>query len=381
MKANKHIGIITIIDNKNYGNRLQNYAMCKLIQDFGFQPFTIFHSKYNRQEYFKQLLRKILFRSKIIIWIRNLIKQDKYECDYHLEKLSYLKEKAFIEFNKKYIPMSKYRIYGNKCQKNISMYFDFFVSGSDQIWNPNFNISKEIAYLQFAPQEKRNAIAASFGIDMIQEEFQKVLSSYLSEMHYISVREQCGCEIVRSLTGAKCDCIPDPTMLIDKKIWDELISKDDISLPEHYVLTYILGEVTSDFEIFIQNYALKVGLEVIRMNDLRFEDIYIWSPKTFVKAIANCDMFITDSFHGCVFSILYHKQFLVLRRHDIHKNMFSRISNLLKTFELENRIVESEGDMPQVISEYDFSRIDDILYMQRKAAKDQLKLKVFEAKK
>ena len=51
-------------------------------------------------------------------------------------------------------------------------------------------------------------------------------------------------------------------------------------------------------------------------------------------------MVITDSFHACVFSILFNKPFWVVEN---KKRGIARIKNLLETFSLGNRILSADS--------------------------------------
>jgi len=44
---NKKVGIVTIIDNNNYGNRLQNYAIQAYISKIGFDVVTLKNEPYS----------------------------------------------------------------------------------------------------------------------------------------------------------------------------------------------------------------------------------------------------------------------------------------------------------------------------------------------
>ena len=52
--------------------------------------------------------------------------------------------------------------------------------------------------------------------------------------------------------------------------------------------------------------------------------------------IKNADYVVTDSFHACIFSILFKKDFLVIMN---SKRGIGRILSLLKLFDLEDRLI------------------------------------------
>ena len=120
----KKIGIITITNGRNYGNKLQNYALLKSLEKLGFEVETI-------NKIFKKENKLNLFFYRIKTCIRNVL---------HInERIGICKrERKFSQFDKRYLKISKYWTYKNEYRKGIADRFDYFVCGSDQIWNPKF---------------------------------------------------------------------------------------------------------------------------------------------------------------------------------------------------------------------------------------------------
>ena len=356
----RKIGIITIIDN-NYGNRLQNYAMQLLLKNCGFESETIRFSKNSCIEDTISRLKIQLLQIPLVVRIRNTFKSDNYRVDFSKEFLMRKKNRNFKKFNKKYIHFHSRYVRKNIPPKNMNKYFDYFVAGSDQIWNPNYSFDPYITYLRFAPKNKRIAIAASFGVEDIAKQKQELVGECLKEMQYISVREESGKAIVEKLTDKACDVCLDPTLLIDSNVWKDIVLQRKKEISEKYVLTYFLGEKSKDRIELIEKYAKEKKLKIIHMNDKNNEEVYCWGPEMFLQAIYHCDAFFTDSFHGCVFSIIFHKQFFVFQRQDAQESMFSRIQMLLNTVGLERRKIDKEDKLPFDISMSEFACIDKII--------------------
>ena len=57
-----------------------------------------------------------------------------------------------------------------------------------------------------------------------------------------------------------------------------------------------------------------------------------------MKTVENADYVVTDSFHGCVFSIIFGKEFVAYANRD---RGMARFISLLRTFGLEDRLVTS----------------------------------------
>lgn len=373
----KHIGIITINDDTNYGNRLQNYAMQELLSNLEMQVYTIKNTGYRDLIYLKKnkiLYLKILFSR----YIEQFYKKNK--CSNCLvndgDIVKEQRKKEFQKFNDKYITFYNLNIESEYVPKKIKNFFDYFIVGSDQVWNPNYWIGKHTMYLRFAPKEKRIAIAASFGVDAIPESERKIVSHYLSDMKYISVREEEGKKIVKDLSGRDCDVIVDPTMLVPVTTWNMMLSNAKICLPKHYMLAYFLGDVSEERRNYIESIARKKQIEVIWMNDKRDSKTYQWGPEKFIKAIHDCECFFTDSFHGCVFSILFHRQFFVFSREGSQINMFGRINSLLNLVDMSSQIVcaNNENLERKYISEQQFAYADMILERERVKTKKILEI-------
>lgn len=367
----RKIGIVTIIDN-NYGNRLQNYAMQLTLEECGVKPETI---RFSQNSYAKDMLFKLkvkLLQIPVVVRIRNFLRNDYYYFDSKEELLKRQKYHNFKKFNKKYIRFHSKYIRKNIAPKSMDKDFDYFVAGSDQIWNPNYSFDSYITYLRFAKKNKRLAIAASFGVEQIPLEKKELVKSGLEEMEYISVREESGKEIVEKLINKKCDVCLDPTLLVNLNVWEDMVLKKKRRISEDYVLTYFLGEKSQDRKELIEKFAQERNLKIIHMNDKNDEIAYCWGPEMFLQAIYYSEAFFTDSFHGCVFSIIFHKQFFVFKRQDSQENMFSRIQMLLNIVGLENRKIENQKSLPIDISVDEFLNIDRIILEKQSTLKKKI---------
>ena len=145
------IGIITINDNNNYGNRLQNYAVQTYLKKLGFDVETL----KNKEPYNEK--KKYVFRV-----IKNVIKGNKRIKDERL--------KRFEDFNKN-IKFSRRTI---TAFSNIKDKYDFFVVGSDQVWNSNIGRLRDVDLLGFARDEQKIAFSASFGVSEISSKISRV---------------------------------------------------------------------------------------------------------------------------------------------------------------------------------------------------------------
>lgn len=364
------VGIITIIDYDNYGNRLQNVATHTILRSFGYDPMTIINSpniKGNLLGKIKKTRFKILrsYLKKIIILLRRRIYPNKN--DKQLAILAPIREKNFREFSSRYLTETKqlYNLTNIETIDNKNYYA--FLVGSDQVWNPNYRGGSSLDFLTFAPKEKRIAYAASFGISEIPQEYRENYQKWLSEMAHISVREDSGAAIVKELTGRDVPVLVDPTLMLSKEKWLQ-ISKPAQYMPKNnYLLTYFLGDIDAEKRNWIKNLSMQNNLEIVRMADLEDEERYTADPGEFLDYIYNCTIFCTDSFHGAVFSILFEKPFVIFDRVSKTGSMSSRIDTLISKFKLKGRKWDKAVNTDSYFC-VDYSHVPPILEDERNKA-------------
>lgn len=369
----KKVGIITLIGYQNYGNRLQNYALQEAIKSLGFEVETIINaSKPQKASFIKRMsnlknkgsLMEIYKKVKHKIWIQ-LNKNE-------IEESRSIRVKVFKEFTSDYIQETDFVIFDNDIPEDLTDRYDYFVTGSDQVWNPDYINNSSTNFLTFAERHKRIAFSPSFGVSEIKPRYVENYKQWISGMHRLSVREYEGAKIIKELTGRDAPVLVDPTLLLTKEEWLS-ISKEAPNKPKgKYLLTYFLGGVPDKYKKQIENIVLKNNFEVINLGDIRERETYRTGPSEFIDYINSCSVFCTDSFHGTVFSILMEKPFIVYERMGSSLSMFSRINTLLKKFDLNCRKAENIKTNEDVVN-IDYSHVLSILEAERSKALDYLK--------
>lgn len=313
-----NVAIITICDNNNYGNRLQNYAMSNVIMNIGLENVTLWEKKENGlKQYIKLIIKQIL----------------------SIKNLNYRKQILFEKFTRnnisnKYIDLEKLEEINNR--------FNYFIVGSDQIWNYNFGHAQEKDFLKFANSNKTISYAPSFGISNIDDEWKERISDGVNHIKYLSVREQQGAKIIKELTGRDAQVVLDPTLLLSKKEWCKIQKKPKKMIKEKYILTYFLGEKTQKLSEEINKLRKDNNLKVINLCDIEDKDFYSCGPSEFLYLFNHAELVLTDSFHACVFSMIFNKPFYVFDRNSKGmKSMNSRLDTLLSTFKQEQRKINS----------------------------------------
>jgi len=321
------IGIVTITDLTNYGNRLQNYAIHYLLSKrFQCEVVSLASNKdkpYCNGNYKAWLKERIAglfccvptwaerrFGNQITRW-ENFRKWNKL-----------IPSKTFYECSM--IP------------EEIEKEFDFFIAGSDQIWNFNFSAeSFDDYFLKFAKKNKRFALSASFGVDALPDKYKDLYYTSLQGFSGISVREEAGQTIIQELLGIDVPVLIDPTMMLTRDDWLAVSRKPRVDCSKPYVLKYYLGDEEESEKIDV--WAKENGYEVYELLNKDIPELYSAGPGEFISLISNAALVCSDSFHCIVFSIIFSKPFLVYARQGSGNYMTSRLYTLLKKFGFENR--------------------------------------------
>ena len=299
----------------NYGNRLQNYALQEVLRAQGHQVDSL-----RRDAGFGNSFAGSLRAAKRVLGtFRN-----------HGRKV------RFARFGRR-ITISRLTASREYVSPGLAGAYDAFIIGSDQIWNPDFDFNSNLEYLPFVPSPQKLAYAASFGISRITEN-RELTASYLRDIPSISVREDAGAAIVEDLTGARAEVVLDPTMLLDVEEWRAIAQKPAMSIIDvPFMLKYVLGD--DAYEDAIDGFARERGLAVINLSDKSLPV----GPAEFVWLIANASMVCTDSFHASVFSLLFHRPFIIFERQSADADMSSRFDTLCRVFDMEHHRFCADG--------------------------------------
>jgi hypothetical protein len=365
----KRIGIISYYKTLNYGSVLQACAMQMVIRGVGYKC-----------EHIRGDLQK-KFHEKIITIIKDPLGVLKKKTKYYLKELTSVENKnrrsnyeKFIKDNLKESPIA----YAKKELYLSEKRYDAFVCGSDQIWAPNqFN---EFFYINFiSDKSKKIAYAPSIGLPKIPDELKDRVAELISDIGFVSIREQEGAEIVKELTGINAPVVLDPTLLITKEEWVAKIDKSKApALP--YILCLFLGENPEHrkaAEMYSQAKGYKIVVLPFRKKDYQWGDIIMKDagPVDFIDLVNNAAMVFSDSFHGAAFAVNLNKPFCVFMRfsedHPLCQN--SRIRNLLQIFGLQDRLVQDDVSVDDMDKTINYETVNDILKNERQRSLNYLK--------
>lgn len=350
------IAILTLPIHGNYGGCLQNYALNCILRNNGFQSFTI---DYKIQKH--QRVKSAVFR---------VIRM--FGFGYFMKWISFLNPKfAFLyylrDFADKHIPLSK--VYKTKAElEELSNNLDAVIVGSDQVWRYIFIYDDVDTYfLDFVKNTNtaRIAYAASLGVDYNEfpdRELERIRCLY-TKFDAVSVREKSAVKLIKKYwNGDNAEHVLDPTMLLPASTYREIYKTADIGiLPEKNMFYYIL-DINTKKRCFIDELAKEKSLLPYTIYSNNRKDLKNFIKKGFSSKIEQwlacfdcADYVITDSFHGCVFCILFNKQFFVLVNRE---RGLDRFKSLLGQFDLESRMI----DDPERIDVTTLSSIPDIDY-------------------
>lgn len=360
------VGILTLPLHSNFGYLMQAYALQVVVKKLGHQPYTI----YIKEE-------PTPYKRRVLNAVKRLIKNLVYKTDYKVlpyypTASDYIyKDKNTWDFIKRHLSLSTYVNVDTKAGVEGICEYDAYIVGSDQVWRREYAGDVCFYFFDFLKRgQKRMSYAASFG--NANPTYSKTLVSackqLISSFDIVTVRESDGISICQRLFGIKAQQVLDPTLLLSKSDYELLIDNDVINIPkEKYIFAYILDSNPIK-EQAISKFAEDKGYTVFRLLPRRLEDVgkahideCIYPPmSTWLQAFANAQYIITDSFHGTVFSILFHKQFSVFCN---YKRGASRIESLLKDFNLDNRLMRDEKVTSEMI---DYNLVEPVLQEKRK---------------
>jgi hypothetical protein len=371
----KKIGILTITDYVNYGNRLQNYAAQELLKSLGFEVESIVNVTIPEIETGLAFTIKRL-KNALKLSPATLVKKTVEKLDERKNHEKYLagqraKEKSFREFSEKYVSETDFVVSQKNIPADLGDRYDYVVVGSDQIWNPKIRYGSSIDFLTFAPKNKRVALAPSFGVSTIPEKYVARYTKWISEMAFLSVREQAGADIIKKLTGLEAPVHIDPTLMLTKEHWLSIAQKAKQKPAEKYLLTYFIGAVSKKRRQLITELAKKNNLKIVQMASLVDIERYDASPAEFIDYINSASLVCTDSFHAIIFSMQSEKPFVVFDREGKSAVMSSRIDTLLSKFKFESRkysILEQTNNFFTI----DYSHVPQILEVERKKVLEYL---------
>lgn len=338
------IGIITLPLDFNYGGILQAYALEEVLRREGHQ---VEHIELSRP------LKLLPFKTRYLVYFKRFVQK------YILGKNVRVFQESYLYKTNKQVTQNTTRFINTYINRRIvSSYSDLkesdyetLIVGSDQVWRPSYmkQLGGYATFLDFAKDwnVRKLAYACSFGSgewDFTAEETSN-LAALLNQFNKVTVREASGVDLCRNYLHIDSQQVLDPTMLLDKADYEQLINNIDTNKSLGDMMCYVLDE-TPEKTLFIKSIAHNYNLTPFKSNS-KAEDR--WAPveeriqppvEQWLRGFADAKLVITDSFHACVFSIIFNKPFICLIN---KKRGADRFITLLSIINQDYRLVDNNS--------------------------------------
>lgn len=332
------IGVLTFHNAHNYGAVLQAYALKTALNKMGHNAKIInYRNSVLESRYSKDLRSSMSIRA--IRGIKSFVEYIKMQKEHRYAQNSWTKQwegfEQFIDENlleKENIQVSLGDI--------SRMKFDVFIVGSDQVWTEWITGGLDKVYfLDFETQAKKISYAASMGIIEFKEGQREYFKKVLNDFSFVTVRERKTKETLENLLEREVYEVLDPTLLLKSEDYQKIEKKIDIN--KEYILAYFIVEDQTMMK-YAQILSFKLGLELLEIH--YFDSLTLQghnvlaelSPGEFLTYFKNASYVITNSYHGTIFAVVYHKQFYSFYTNDLRKN------NLLEKLSLTARHIYRE---------------------------------------
>lgn len=349
----KNVGIMTLHIGDNYGALLQCYALRHVLNSFSDVQAEVINFDPGREF-------------------------PVYD-DAEIQKKYCQKLEKFRKFNEIYNGVL------GKAFREIhtleTMNYEYYITGSDQVWNTSFVFANEAYFLNFTPPgAKKIAYAPSIGLPVSSPKLRREwFESNIPSFDYLSLRERSHEKFLREFTDKKIYSVVDPTLLLERTDYDELCGLAEYPQGDYLVLYFLKHDNSAPLLIeFANMVSRKFNLKVIYSFATVFphtfkndsETFYYSDPKEFVQLVKHAKVVITNSFHGTIFSIKYHVPFFTY----IVGSMASRVTDLLKSVGLEEQIVYGYRKLSEDMLQTDFSKADMVLEERKRESIHYLKM-------
>lgn len=346
----KKVLTLTTYNVYNYGAALQAYALQHFLISSGHDSELInYQPDYLRRRYDYKWVNPESRLSRT--YVTRLL----YICLKWLQRQTTLARKhSFDKFIHDYLRQTEeYNRYEDLAHNPPVA--DRYIVGSDQVWNTFYETGRDGAfYLDFVQSGDRISYAASFSHIEIDDIWKNFIKEKLLKFKAVSVREYHGLKILESM-GIKGSWVLDPVFLLSANEWKTLMSP--VKIKDKYILVYDF-EGNKEIERFAKQYAKAKGLKIYSINDT-YPKLYAdknysnAGPREFLYLIYNSTAFVSNSFHGTAFSIIFNKPVFVFNRNRHKVN--SRMESLMKLFGLYDCIINPRHNYADAIESCSFN--------------------------
>lgn len=326
------IGILTFHRAHNYGAVLQCYALQNVLESLGYKSGVIdFRPDYIEENYkvfsLKRFVNSLQHPRSTVYYLKDIRERKN-------------RKRLFSSFTKQYLNTIPYK---NAIPNNI----DCVLIGSDQLWSTNYTggvIKEYFGEINHTPEQRIVGYAISANEKSLNGIGAIRLKEYVNNFSRLSFREQNIEDLVHQMTGKISEVCIDPVLLTTSGTWKNMM--DETFKSAKYILVYQVHPSGGDFNNavrFASHIAEQRGLKVVDMTDGHC------SPSEFVARFKYAQYVVTTSFHGTVFSIIFHKEFVTLK---VNETVDARAKNLLTQVGLIDRMIDCNEFLPQTSIDY-----------------------------
>ncbi len=333
------IGILTFHASHNNGSMLQALALQHVLRHtYGVDAEIIDFSNAAQRNMYAPLPRVTNWKKlvKRMLWLTNYRQLQKQYDD-------------FSGFSQQYFRLSSrtYRT-ADELREDAHRY-SAIVAGSDQVWNIKCTDADDAYYLNFAGDVPRYAYAVSFGANnpfMLQHEagyYENLLKSF----RRISVREKNAQKWIEQATGEQVPVCLDPTMLLNRTQWEELVDVGNAPVITGDYIFYYCFSITEDVQRFLMRMSNKYRMPVYFLDPKEWTLKSCWrnrirlvkeyGPAVYINLVKYARLFITTSFHGTAFATIYEKCFWYIKNKDQDPEKDDRALTFLTQLDLMDR--------------------------------------------
>lgn len=373
------LGILTQPLEENYGGILQAFALQQVLKKLGHKAVVINRvcsDTVNRDfiTRFKHFAGRV-YRFPQHKNFRRLFRPQNYMEQKTRDKIF----KHTYQFINKYIESSPRLVSDNDFKHYVrNNNFNGYIVGSDQCWRPKFSPNIYTYFLDYCKNQeniKRVAYAASFGVDEweFSDEDTKICSQLIQKFDAVSVREDSGVKLCADYLNYKSAThLLDPTLLLYPEDYISILQIRDYPISEGNMMTYVLDKSDDKLQIVekVTTFKKLTPFSVIAKHDYYDPKCYplkdcVQPPvEKWLRGFMDAQFVVADSFHGCVFAILFNKPFIAIGNHE---RGLTRFTSLLKLFDLKERLVFSANDITEELLN------KEINWEQVNSRKDELK--------
>ena len=344
------IGLCLAFKGTNYGALLQAFATQQIVEHLGYRTEIIDYISGSGKKTVpspEALLSRVIEKYKTIKNRPKKEQLDQLHTENKKQRISAAED--FRRFRLRNIVPVK----GYDALREQANQYKAVIVGSDQLWPPTVAFTY-YRTLRFVPQGiRRISYATSTGVSNYPWYVKRKAAEFMNAIDCLSVREEAGREIVKTVCGRDAKVVLDPTYLFTKAEWEELIPREKV-VEDGYIFCFFLGD-NPKMKAIAKRYAKDRGLRVVAIlsnevcvDDSEYADEVLigQKPDQFLNLIRNAECVFTDSFHGFAFSVINEKQVYVtyrVRKGTQSRN--SRIDNIVEKFGMEERLIKDPSSL------------------------------------